>query len=347
MRWLVEQIHRAEARAVIWWYPLAVEDGVGDWDGHRYGYSDILRQHPDWLILNPDGSIARNNRGLAILCPALPEVQNHIRETTLKFVRDWDFDGHKLDNIYTVPACHNPMHHHARPEESIEALAEAYRLIFEITHQLKPDSVMQICPCGTPPTFSLLPYNDQPVTADPTSSAQIRQRTKFYKALYGPRAAVFADHVELSDGGRDFASEIGVGDVPSTKFIWPDLPEVRKRLQEVWTLTPKREAQLQKWLTIYREHRLAEGDYLNLYDLVFDRPEAHVIRRNDRWYYAFYAGRLDRAYHGPIVLRGLEAKTYRVHDYVTDRDLGRVQGPEATIDVTFAGSLLIEVMVGE
>ena len=82
--------------------------------------------------------------------------------------------------------------------------------------------MIQICPCGTPITFSLLPYTDQTVTADPTSSAQIRQRVKFYKALCGPRAAVFADHVELSDHGLDFASEIGVGGVPSTKFIWPD-----------------------------------------------------------------------------------------------------------------------------
>ena len=110
-----------------------MEDGIGHWDGYVYGYSELLRQHPDWLILNPDGSIARNNRGLAMLCPALPEVQEHIRQTTLKFVRDWDFDGHKLDNIYTVPACHNPAHHHARPEEATEALAEVYRLIFEIT----------------------------------------------------------------------------------------------------------------------------------------------------------------------------------------------------------------------
>ena len=112
-----------------------MEDGDGPLGWLRVRLFGILRQHPDWLILNPDGSIARNNRGLAMLCPALPEVQEHIRQTTLKFVRDWDFDGHKLDNIYTVPACHNPAHHHARPEEATEALADAYRLIFEITRR--------------------------------------------------------------------------------------------------------------------------------------------------------------------------------------------------------------------
>jgi alpha-galactosidase len=341
---MVDEIHRAGGRAQIWWYPLCVEDGTGRRDSYVYGYSDFLRQHPGWLILNADGSIARNNRGLAMLCPALPDVQEHIRQTTLKFVHDWDFDGHKLDNIYTVPACHNPAHQHTRPEEAIEALADVYRLIFEITRQLKPNSVTQICPCGTPITFSLLPFTDQTVTADPTSSAQIRQRVKFYKALCGPRAAVFADHVELSDKGLDFASEIGVGGVPSTKFIWPDDPVVHERLEEVWLLTPEREAALKKWLAIYREHRLAEGEYLNLYDLAFDQPEAHTIRADNRLYYAFYARQIEQRYRGPIVLRGLAARTYRVHDYVDDRDLGVVHGPGATLDVEFVGALLIEAI---
>lgn len=344
MRAMVDEIHQVGGHAQVWWYPLAVEDGVGRWDVHQYGYSEILRQQPDWLIMNPDGSIARNNRGLAMLCPALPEVHQHIRQTTLKFVRDWGFDGHKLDNIYTVPACHNPAHHHARSEESIEALAVVYRIIFDVTREYKPNSVIQICPCGTPITFSLLPYTDQPVTSDPTSSAQIRQRVKFYKALCGPRAAVFADHVELSDHGLDFASEIGVGGVPATKFIWPDDPKVRARLNEVWTLTPKREALLQKWLPIYRAHRLAEGEYLNLYDLAFDAPEAHAIRQNDKLYYAFYAGAVAQRYHGKVTLRGLDAKSYRLHDYVNDRDLGTVHGLEATLMVTFVGALLIEAI---
>ena len=308
MRAMVDEIHRAGARAQIWWYPLCVEDGVGRWDGYVYGYSELLRQHPDWLILNPDGSIARNNRGLAMLCPALPEVQEHIRQTTLKFVRDWDFDGHKLDNIYTVPACHNPAHHHARPEEATEALADAYRLIFEITRRLKPNSVTQICPCGTPITFSLLPFTDQTVTADPTSSAQIRQRVKFYKALCGPRAAVFADHVELSDHGLTLLRRSAWVACPRPSSSGPMILWCAQRLQEVWLLTPEREALLQKWLPIYREHRLAEGEYLNLYDLAFDQPEAHAIRANGKTVLRLLRRRRSmQRYHGPIVLRGLEA----------------------------------------
>jgi len=33
-----------------------------------------------------------------------------------------------------------------------------------------------------------------------------------------------------------------------------------------------------------------------------------------------------------------------VHDYVNDRVLGMVQGPEATLNVAFVGALLLEVI---
>jgi alpha-galactosidase len=215
MRAMVDTLHKAGLKAQIWWYPLAVEDGVGGYESHTYVTADVLKEHPDWLCRNADGSVARTNRGLAILDPAVPGVREYVVGLTRRFIEDWGFDGHKLDNIYFVPPCYNSPYHE-QPDDSPAAFAEVYRLIQQTTRQLKADSVTQVCPCGTPPTFSLLPYYDQAVTADPTSSAQVRQRTKVYKALLGPRAAIFADHVELSDGGTDFASAIGAGGVPGT-----------------------------------------------------------------------------------------------------------------------------------
>jgi len=339
LRRMNERIHAAGGFSQIWWYPLCVEDGHGSWESHKYGQAQLFKQHPDWLVLTEDGSVARNNRQLAMLCPALPAVQENLRELTLRFIRDWGFDGHKLDNIYSMPACHNPAHHHARPEESTEAFAEVYRIIFETTRQLRPDSVTQICPCGTPLTFSLLPYTDQTVTADPTSSQQIRQRIKFYKALSGPKTAVFADHVELSDGGVDFASEIGAGGVPATKFIWPDDVQVRARLKEVWTLPAEKKLTWQKWFDIYNKYRPAEGEYLNLYDLAFDTPETHVLRKNGDHYYAFF----DAHFAGRLELRGLEQRSYRVLDYVNQRSLGIINAASPWLDVRFDGSLLLLV----
>jgi alpha-galactosidase len=292
----------------------------------------------------------------------LPAVQEHTAEMTRRFIAEWGFDGHKLDNIYTVPACHNPAHQHDYPEQSTEAMGTAYKLIFDITRQLRPDSVTQICPCGTPLSLQLIPFTDQTVTADPTSSQQIRQRTKFYKALMGPKAAVFADHVELSDGGVDFASEIGTGGVPATKFIWPDDESVRARLQEVWNLPDEKKTKWQKWFAIYNGERPAEGEYLNLYDLAFDVPETHVIRKRSPkspdfggklqnreilesvMYYAFFAQGLGQGFSGSVQLRGLEAsKTYRVWDYVNEQEIARVNGANPFFQVDFTGGLLVKV----
>jgi alpha-galactosidase len=341
MRALVDALHDAGIYAQIWWYPLAVEDGVGGYDAQRYTVAEVLQEHPDWLCRNADGSVARNNRGLAILDPAIPGVQQYVVELTRRFIADWGFDGHKLDNIYTVPPCYGSVYH-TRPEESVEAFAEVYRLIHETTRALKPNSVTQICPCGTPPTFSLLPYYDQAVTADPTSSAQVRQRIKFYKALLGPQAAVFADHVELSDGGSDFASAIGAGGIPGTKFVWPEDDTVRQRVREWQGLDAEKEALEQKWFSLYNQYRLSAGEYLNLYDLAYDAPEGHVIRKGERLYYAFYTPQASGHFAGVVELRGLEERVYRLSDYVHGADLGVVRGPTASVRVAFDGSVLLE-----
>lgn len=338
MREMNDRIHAAGGKNQIWWYPLCAEDSHGEWESHVYGQSQLLRDHPDWVVKHADGSVARNNRHLAMLCPAVPEVREHIRRLTERFIGEWDFDGHKLDNIYTMPACHNPLHHHACPEESVEAFAEAYRIIFETTRHLKPDSVTQICPCGTPLTHSLMPYTDQTVTADPTSSEQIRQRIKFYKALMGPRAAVFADHVELSDNCSDFASEIGTGGVPATKFVYPEDELLMARLKEYWSFPPEKQAEWKKWFDLYNLHRPAEGEYLNLYDIGFEHPEAHVIRKGDALYYGFYA----ENYLGSIELRGLSQGTYSVEDYVHGTRLGVVSAEKPNLMVHFNGSLLLK-----
>lgn len=334
-------IHAAGGLSQLWWYPLCAEDGQGRWSSHNYILSDLLAEHPDWVVIDEQGRVARNNRGLAMLCPALPEVQDYTLALVRRFIEEWGFDGFKLDNIYTMPACHNPAHHHASPEESIRAFGELYQCIFELTRQLRPEAVVQICPCGTPITFHLLPATDQTVTADPTSSAQVRQRIRFYKALTGRRAAVFADHVELSDGGVDFASAIGTGGVPGTKFTWQVSPERAARLHENPLLTPQKLETWNFWFHLYNRYRLAEGEYLPLYDVAFDLPEAHVIRKDGQLFYAFFA----EAFEGELELRGLEPeRTYQITDYENERSLGLLSGATPRLKVAFQHHLLLRAV---
>ena len=355
---MVNDFHAQNIKVQLWWLPLAVEDGKFGYGGHKYVVSEVVKQHPDWLVLDKNGKPARMTRNLATLCPAVPEVQAYYKQLTERFIHDWDFDGHKLDNIYATPPCYNPAHHHKSPLDSVYAMGEVYKIIFETTRALKSDSVTQSCPCGTPPSLAWFRYMDQAVTADPVGSVQVRRRMKMYKALLGPRAAVYGDHVELTqisgtgnneqDVGSDFASTLGTGGVLGTKFTWPDYGP---KLKNVY-LDSGKELHWKKWISLYNEKMLSKGNFLDLYVYGYDSPEAYAIEKDGNMFYAFYApnntgkspkNRSDiEHWKGQVELRGLQSRPYKVVDYVNNKDYGTVTGPTARVDTEFIGSLLLQ-----
>jgi alpha-galactosidase len=354
---MVKKFHEQGIKVQLWWLPLAVEDGGPGYESHSYGVSDVVKQHPDWLILDKSGKPAKMTRNLATLCPAVPEVREYYKQLTARFIKDWDFDGHKLDNIYSVPMCFNPKHHHKSPLDSVYAMGDVYKTIFDTTRALKPDSVTQSCPCGTPPSVAWLRYLDQAVTADPVGSAQVRQRVKMYKALLGPNSAVYGDHVELTriknpdgnekDLGSDFASTVGTGGVVGTKFAWPDYGP---KLSDVY-LTAQKEEYWKKWIGLYNDKMLSRGTFRNLYVYGYDVPEGYAIEKDGAMYYAFFAPEPGPAaksatpaqWSGEIELRGLVPGNYRVTDYVNGKDLGTVTAPDARMKASFSDHLLLEV----
>ena len=349
---MVRDFHKQGILVQLWWLPLGVEDGEGKYESHKYAISQVVKDHPDWLILDEKGKHGRMTRDLATLCPAVPEVQAFYKRLTEKFIRDWDFDGSKLDNIYTVPACYNPAHHHKSPMDSVNAMGEVYKTIFQTTRALKPESVTQACPCGTPPSLAWLPYIDQAVTADPVGAVQVRRRVKMYKALLGPEAAVYGDHVELSamrrtgkdwvEYGEDFASTIGTGGVVGTKFVWPDPGPKFKRV----TLTSAKEERWKKWIGIYNEKMLSKGTFLDLYTYGYDVPEAYAIEKDGTMYYAFFAPQENGSWTGEVELRGLKPGTYQVLDYANGKQLGPVEasaGKTPKLKTEFKQHLLLEV----
>jgi alpha-galactosidase len=347
---MVSAFHQQGISVQIWWLPIAVEDGSGGYESHHYKTAQVVKEHPDWLILDKNGKPAKMVRGLGALCPAVPAVQEYYKKLTEKFIRDWGFDGSKLDNVFTIPACYNPKHHHKSPQDSIRAMSEIFKQIFEATRAIKPDSVTQVCPCGTPPNFAWLPYMDQAVTADPVGSIQVRRRIKMYKALLGPQAAVYGDHVELTDivfkggdeidKGSDFASTVGPGGVVGTKFVWPD---PGPHFKEVY-LTPEKEALWKKWTSIYDQKMLSSGTFLNLYTYGYDVPEGYAISKDGEMYYAFYAPDPATPWQGKLDLRGLDKNSsYKVFDYEHDKDLGTVTGQDPKLTTRFTNHLLLEV----
>jgi alpha-galactosidase len=328
MKALVDRIHQEGFKAQLWWSPMsAVPD------------SKLLRDHPDYELLNRDGSTRKVSWWNSYyLCPADRNVVEYHQALVRKILVDWGFDGLKLDGQHMngVPACYNPAHHHAQPEDSVEALPDFFHAIYQTAQSVKPGALVEFCPCGTGYSFFTMPDFNMSVASDPEGSFQVRSKAKTLKALMGDNVPFFGDHVELSDGGNDFASTLGVGGVVGTQFVLPS--EVQKKSKSV--LTPEREQDFEKWLRIYREKMLSRGQYLGqLYDIGFDVPETHVIRKDQAMYYAFFA----KQWKGTVELRGLEDRNYSVVDYVTGKSLGTVAGHSAHLPVEFAGNLLVEV----
>jgi alpha-galactosidase len=327
MKALVDRIHQEGFHAQLWWSPLsAVPD------------SKVLKDHPDYALLNQDGSRRKISWWNSdYLCPADKEVVEYHKALVRKILGDWGFDGLKLDgqHMNAVPECFNPAHHHKSPEDSVQALPDFFREIYETARSVKPDALVEFCPCGTAYSFFTMPHFNMSVASDPESSFQIRSKGKTLKALMGDNIPYFGDHVEESDGHNDFASTVGVGGVVGTQFVLP--AEVTKHTNS--DLTPEREKAMAKWVTIYKEKMLSRGEYRgDLYDIGFDLPEAHAIQKGKEMYYAFYAPH----WTGQVELRGLEDRDYKVVDYETGKALGKVHGPKAKLPASFNQHLLLE-----
>jgi alpha-galactosidase len=331
MKALVDKIHAQGFRAQLWWAPLAAKPE-----------SEVAKNHPEELLLNADGSKQKISYWNDwYFCPADPAAVEYHRQLVVKMFRDWGYDGLKLDGQHMngVPPCYNPAHKHARPEDSVEALPRFFKMIYDTARSIKPDALIEFCPCGTAFNYFTLPNLNMSVASDPHNSWQVRTKGKTLKALHGDGIAYFGDHVELSDGREDFASTLGIGGVVGTQFTWPPGSAQRNRLD----LTPEKEEIWRKWVGLYNSQMLSRGEYLGeLYDIGFDRPETHAIRpastvKTGKMYYAFYAP----SWKGPVELRGLGRGRYRIVDYENNKQLGTVRGPAGTIDLEFAKHLLI------
>jgi alpha-galactosidase len=92
---------------------------------------------------------------------------------------------------------------------------------------------------------------------------------------------------------------------------------------------------------LYQQHMLPKGEYLGgLYDIGFDKPEAHAISRDGAMYYAFYADQWD----GGVQLRGLGKGKYRVRDLFNEVDLGVVDAADNTVNARFERFLLVQAV---
>ena len=327
MKELVNDIHKQGLKAKLWWAPLAVDP-----------CTNLLNENPD-IILYTDEWAPRVITwwNAYYMSPTYSKTIKHTEETLTMFLDEWGFDGLKMDgqHMNAVPPDHHPDHQLDYPEQACEQLPDFFKSVYDSARDKKKDAVIENCPCGCVMSFYNMPYINQAVSSDPLSSWQIRLKGKVYKAILG-KTAYYGDHVELSDGGEDFASSFGVGAVLGSKFTWPkDNPSA----EGVYLLTPEREKKWKKWIGLYNDLMLSKEPYLGeLYDIGFDKPETHVIQKGNDLYYAFYADN----WNGEIEFRGLSPNVkYQVIDYVNNKKLGVVSSSNPKLKTTFKKHLLV------
>ena len=150
MKTFVDGIHKEDFKAQLWWAPLTVDPDT-----------TLVNEHPEQLLLNEDGSKQKITWWNSwYLCPADKNVIEYHQKLVVKMLRDWGYDGLKLDgqHMNQVPPCYNPAHNHARPEESVEMLPQFFKMIYDTARSIKKDAVIEFCPCGDAFSFFMLPY---------------------------------------------------------------------------------------------------------------------------------------------------------------------------------------------
>ena len=334
MRHITDEIHKRGLKAKLWWAPLAADPGT-----------KILKEHPEIMLRTAEWAPEYITWWDSwYLSPVSDVTDAYTKDLLEMFLQRWNFDGLKIDGQH-LNCCMPDYGESSRLENAWEApeqMPTYFGKIYDEARAMKPDAVIQVCPCGCAVNYFLVPQINQAVASDPMSSCQVRMKRKAYAAM-APDLAYYGDHVELTDGGVDFASQIGTGSVIGTKFTYPeDNPD--------WTegpfkLTPEKEALIRKWMKIYKENNLARGQYLNLYTWGFDYPEGHVILQNGAMYYSFYINPGMPAFNGTIELRGLEAnKTYTAVEYTADEPREfEVNGANPNIEVSFDRNYLIKL----
>ncbi len=330
MRRMTDEIHRRGMKAKLWWAPLAADPGT-----------KILKEHPEMLLRTAEWAPEFITWWDSwYLSPVNPATDKYTKDLLKMFLQTWNFDGLKIDGQHLN--CCLPDYNEASeleyPDQAFEQMPSYFGKVLEESRKYKPNAVVQVCPCGCAVNYFIIPEINQAVASDPMSSCQVRMKRKAYAAM-APGLAYYGDHVELTDNGNDFASQIGTGSVIGTKFTYPkDNPY---NPDQSYLLTPEKEQLIKKWMKIYKENDLARGEYLNLYTWGFDVPEGHVIRQNNAMYYSFYA----KEFSGKIELRGLEkGKTYTATEYTADEPRQfEVNGDNPVIEASFTRDYLLKV----
>ena len=116
MQQLVHDVRSHSLKPRLWITPLAAAPG-----------SDLLHEHSDMLLLDKNGAPQLvTSWNCLYLCPAYAKTVAYYEGLVRRILGTWGYAGLKIDGqqLNGVAPCYNPLHHHERPEESVEGLQD-------------------------------------------------------------------------------------------------------------------------------------------------------------------------------------------------------------------------------
>ena len=317
---VIKEIHQKGFKVMLWISFLTADPG-----------SEVDKQHPGWMIQKPDGRYHLDRWSGNTMCPSLPEVQDYHRQMARRLVGEYGADAFKVDGMYTCPPCYNDGHRHSNPNQSCEDYYKVFQAFYQEAKSINPEVTVMECPCGTICSFATLPYVSQTIAADPPDYHTVRRYMKLYRALKGSSSPYSSDYTNVEEGVWRLPTAIGCGSVPQTFYgATPDSHTFNY---------------YKKWFKIYNDEMISRAEYLNLYDIFYDKPETYAFKKftadGEIFYYSFFAD--DTSWEGTVQFRGLaKEENYRVIDFVDDRELARVSGLQPEIQISFKNYLLVK-----
>ena len=167
-----------------------------------------------------------------------------------------------------------------------------------------------------------------------------RSNIKALKAKFEENAEVDCNYYESRN--KEITSYIAPGGLISFKFTTLDPGNKNAILRtEQSIIIPSRQTRkiYDTQIQLYNKLKLYDGEYLNYYDIAYDKPETHLIKKDNKYYYSFFS----TYWKDEVELRGLKKKKYIVRDYLHNIELGTVKGPTDNVKIGFKNFLILEV----
>lgn len=133
LEWMVKEAHKNNIKLHAWCNPYRVSMANHEKDEWVQSMSDLnlAKRRPDLLVLDTEG--------LIILNPAKEEVKQHIINSMLEIVKNYDVDGIHFDD-YFYP--YKPLHHEHNDVEEYERRKTANQTLDEF-RELQVDEVIK------------------------------------------------------------------------------------------------------------------------------------------------------------------------------------------------------------